>query len=56
MNEGSTGETASEQGFWLLSNCCVYSVVLQALPPSSALWQGPGAPKAQTSATAPPTG
>ena len=34
----------------------VYSVLLQASPPSSALWQGPGAPKDQTSATAPPTG
>ena len=35
---------------------CLYSVVLQASPPSSAPWQGPGAPKARTSATAPPTG
>lgn len=45
-----------EQGFWPPPDCCVYFVALQVLHPSSALWQGPGPPKARISATAPPIG
>lgn len=58
VNEGSAGEAIFEQASFLspFDRWVYYSVSLQVWPPSSARWRGPGAPRAQTLATAPPTG